>query len=247
MALHGGQARPAHRRADGLGGGGDDEGYAAWSEKQGLGVRLRSTARLEPIPGQLLRKYIAYARQYVHPRLSEDAHGALQDFYISLRKKQRGGDSVPVTTRQLESLIRLAEARARMELREVVTRQDALDAVEVVKETIIFDTLADLVGSTGLGAVAAAARSAPRGSQSASKVAQSFVSKLEAEANDKGDPVFTTQELKDSFSGLGIPCPRPTFRDFLDELNVRNYILNSGGGKWKLQCSGLRATQGARH
>ena len=37
-----------------------------------------------------------------------------QEFYLSLRKKQRGGDTVPITSRQLESLIRLAEARARM-------------------------------------------------------------------------------------------------------------------------------------
>jgi DNA helicase MCM8 len=31
----------------------------------------------------------------------------------------------PITARQLESLVRLAEARARVDLREVVTRGDA--------------------------------------------------------------------------------------------------------------------------
>ena len=38
-----------------------------------------------------------------------------------------------MTTRQLESLIRLAEARARMDLREEVTEADAQDAVAVVR------------------------------------------------------------------------------------------------------------------
>jgi DNA helicase MCM8 len=50
----------------------------------------------------------------------------LQQFYLSLRQKHKGIDGAPITTRQLESLIRLAEARAKMELREEVTEQDAL-------------------------------------------------------------------------------------------------------------------------
>jgi MCM AAA-lid domain len=53
---------------------------------------------------------------------------AAQAFYLSLRAATCGGVSggLPVTARQLESLVRLAEARARCELREVVTAEDAL-------------------------------------------------------------------------------------------------------------------------
>ena len=65
----------------------------------------------DPIPHQLLRKYIGYARQYVHPRLSTDAAQALQDFYLELRKQSQRVGSSPITTRQLESLIRLTEVR----------------------------------------------------------------------------------------------------------------------------------------
>jgi DNA helicase MCM8 len=52
----------------------------------------------------------------------------LQSFYLSLRASSCGGVSggLPITARQLESLVRLAEARARAELREVVTAEDAL-------------------------------------------------------------------------------------------------------------------------
>ena len=42
-------------------------------------------------------------------------------------------DSCPITTRQLESLIRLTEARARLELREEATKEDAEDVVEIVR------------------------------------------------------------------------------------------------------------------
>uniref|UniRef100_A0AAR2J0Z5 DNA helicase MCM8 n=1 Tax=Pygocentrus nattereri TaxID=42514 RepID=A0AAR2J0Z5_PYGNA len=67
---------------------------------------------LDPIPHQLLRKYVGYARHYVHPSLSAEAAQVLQDFYLELRKQNQSADSTPITTRQLESLIRLTEVTA---------------------------------------------------------------------------------------------------------------------------------------
>ena len=50
----------------------------------------------------------------------------LRAFYLELRAKSgQGADGTPVTPRQLESLIRLSEARAKIELRERVTVEDA--------------------------------------------------------------------------------------------------------------------------
>ncbi|KAG0007113.1 DNA replication licensing factor mcm8 [Modicella reniformis] len=95
-------------------------------------LRMTEEDQLVLIPQPLLRKYIAYARQYVHPRLSPEAAATIQEFYLMLRNKHRSPDGTPVTTRQLESLIRMAEARARMELREVVTRRDAMDVIEII-------------------------------------------------------------------------------------------------------------------
>lgn len=64
---------------------------------------------LDTIPSCLLRKYISYARQYVHPKLSPEAAQTLQEFYLSLRAQANPADATPITTRQLESLIRLTE------------------------------------------------------------------------------------------------------------------------------------------
>ncbi|KAG0301141.1 DNA replication licensing factor mcm8 [Dissophora globulifera] len=99
-----------------------------------LSERLRMTDedQMDLIPQPLLRKFIAYARQYVHPKLSPEAAATLQEFYLILRTRHRSADGTPVTTRQLESLIRMAEAKARMELREVVTRRDAMDVIEIM-------------------------------------------------------------------------------------------------------------------
>ncbi|XP_051000646.1 DNA helicase MCM8 isoform X1 [Acomys russatus] len=72
-------------------------------------LKVAPGEKTDPIPHQLLRKYIGYARQYVHPKLSTEAAQALQDFYLELRKQSQRVGSSPITTRQLESLIRLTE------------------------------------------------------------------------------------------------------------------------------------------
>ena len=96
-----------------------------------------STNPSEVLPPPLIKKLVAYSRQYVHPKLSEEAKGIIKDFYLQLRQRAAGDASSPaVTHRLLESLIRISEARARVELREIVTGGDALDAIEIVKETV---------------------------------------------------------------------------------------------------------------
>jgi DNA helicase MCM8 len=79
-----------------------------------LSERLKAPPgeRLDVIPPQLLRKFVAYARKYVRPRLSKDAAAVLQKFYLRLRSQRGSQDCTPVTTRQLESLIRLTEVCA---------------------------------------------------------------------------------------------------------------------------------------
>ena len=63
-----------------------------------------------------LTKYISYAREKIHPILSEDAGRRIVDLYVELRKQgqDRNEKRVTATTRQLESMIRMSEAHARM-------------------------------------------------------------------------------------------------------------------------------------
>lgn len=65
-----------------------------------------------------LTRYINYARERIQPVLSEEAGQRLVDLYVELRKQgqDRGSSSnrVTATTRQLESMIRMSEAHARM-------------------------------------------------------------------------------------------------------------------------------------
>jgi replicative DNA helicase Mcm len=78
------------------------------------------------IDPDLMRKYVAYARRNVYPIMEADAREHLVKFYMDLRKMGEGKDSpVPVTARQLEALVRLAEASARARLSSVANIEDA--------------------------------------------------------------------------------------------------------------------------
>ena len=85
------------------------------------------------IPPDLLKKYVAYARRYVKPKLSEEAKRKIVEFYVEMRKKSENPESpIAITPRQLEAIIRLAEAQAKMKLKETVTVEDVEAAIELM-------------------------------------------------------------------------------------------------------------------
>ena len=87
------------------------------------------------IPAALLTDYISYARAHVHPELSDAAASALVEGYIGMRRVGSAGGrkTISATPRQLESLIRLSEALARMRLCSVVDADDVGEALRLVK------------------------------------------------------------------------------------------------------------------
>lgn len=87
------------------------------------------------IPQKLLRKYIAYARERVSPKIEGFDSERISSLYASLRKESASARGIPITVRHVESMIRIAEASARMHLREVVMQQDIDFAVEIVLDS----------------------------------------------------------------------------------------------------------------
>ncbi|MCY0860263.1 MAG: minichromosome maintenance protein MCM [Sulfolobaceae archaeon] len=87
------------------------------------------------IPIDLLKKYIAYARKYIQPKLTDEAKKLLQDFFVEMRKKSTESPDSPIliTPRQLEALIRISEAYAKMALKPEVTREDAERAINIMR------------------------------------------------------------------------------------------------------------------
>ncbi|MFC4436292.1 MULTISPECIES: minichromosome maintenance protein MCM [Natrialbaceae] len=96
------------------------------------------TEQVDPeIDAELLRKYIAYAKQNCHPRMTEVARNAIRDFYVDLRSKGTDDDApIPVTARKLEALVRLSEASARVRLSDTVEESDANRVIEIVRSCL---------------------------------------------------------------------------------------------------------------
>lgn len=93
---------------------------------------------VEPvIPPELLKKYISYAKR-INPVLTDEAKKRLQDFYLRMRAMSESADSpIAITIRQIESSIRLAEARARAALRSQVTAEDAEAVIRLMQKSLM--------------------------------------------------------------------------------------------------------------
>ncbi|KAL3995080.1 MCM2/3/5 family protein [Acanthocheilonema viteae] len=96
-----------------------------------------SITGLELIPQAMLRKYLMYARENIHPKLEQLPQDKISKFFAEMRKESLATGSVAVTVRHVESLIRLAEAHAKMHLRSYVCSEDVDVAVRVILESFI--------------------------------------------------------------------------------------------------------------
>lgn len=91
-------------------------------------------------PVEFLTSYISYARTKCQPRITEAASEELVRSYVEMRKLgedvRAAERRITATTRQLESMIRLAEAHAKMRLSEEVTANDVSEAVRLIKSAL---------------------------------------------------------------------------------------------------------------
>ncbi len=113
--------------------------------------RKKAYVDVPPVQFELLKKYVAYAKN-ISPVLTMEAENRIKEYYLQLRKNATEG-SIGATPRTLESLIRLASARARLLLREKVTEDDALAATALMNrmvEDVLTDTETKTKGDFGI-------------------------------------------------------------------------------------------------
>merc|ERR1719287_335659 len=94
------------------------------------GARARAEA---PLDSNLFRRYVAFAKRYVFPVLTDESAELLSKNYMDLRNQGGSRDVITATPRILESLIRISESLAKMELREEVRAADVEEAVRLIK------------------------------------------------------------------------------------------------------------------
>ncbi|XP_022965597.1 DNA replication licensing factor MCM5 [Cucurbita maxima] len=85
-----------------------------------------------------LKRYLQYCRSHCHPRLSESASTMLQNNYVKIRQDMRQqanetgeAAAIPITVRQLEAIVRLSEALAKMKLSHVATEENVQEAIRL--------------------------------------------------------------------------------------------------------------------
>jgi len=102
-----------------------------------LEVHRKGLSPVEPpISLELLRRYVGYSKG-IKPVLTTEALQRLNDFYLAMRSvSEAEGSPVAITARQLESLVRIAESRARAALRKEVLAEDAEAAINAMKKSL---------------------------------------------------------------------------------------------------------------
>jgi replicative DNA helicase Mcm len=95
---------------------------------------LKNAESIAPISKKLLKKYIKHAKRTCHPVLTDEAKERIKEFYLELRSQYDSEDAIiSILARNLDALVRLSEAYAKMALRDKVTKEDVEEIIKLFK------------------------------------------------------------------------------------------------------------------
>ena len=175
--------------------------------------RLDYQPRMADIKQRTLMQYISYARKTVDPALTDEAASMLINAYVTMRKVGANQRVVSATPRQLESLIRLSEAHARMRLSETVEAEDVEEAERLMKVSMQSAAMDPETGTIDMDLITTgrSASSRTRAQQLAESMRAMFrsmpaqsinYSDLLRELNNESGEVIQMSTLRDALSLL---------------------------------------------
>jgi DNA replicative helicase MCM subunit Mcm2 (Cdc46/Mcm family) len=106
-----------------------------------------------------LRKFIHYAKQRIHPVLSEDAMDRISEAYAAMRAQQTR-KNLPITARTLETIIRLASAAAKCRLSQSVDIDDVETAMGLIN-FVLFHEIGTIAANTTISAPSSSSANTP--------------------------------------------------------------------------------------
>jgi DNA replication licensing factor MCM2 len=89
------------------------------------------------ISQEMLKKYMIFAKKFVHPKLTDVDKEKISDFYSCIRKYSASIGGIPIGIRHIESMLRMSEAHAKMHLREYVRTDDVDVAIKMLLESFL--------------------------------------------------------------------------------------------------------------
>lgn len=99
-------------------------------------VQATELLRSNKIDREFFAQYISYARQNIKPKITESIQTDLVQEYVNMRSLGNSRKTITATPRQLESMIRIAEAIAKMRLSQEVEKQDLDEAIRLIKQAM---------------------------------------------------------------------------------------------------------------
>ncbi|KAK2158883.1 hypothetical protein LSH36_162g05033 [Paralvinella palmiformis] len=169
----------------------ESEELAHWQAEKPLSERLKLSRGdyLDPVSPVILRK----------------------KFYLELRKRHQTQDSTPITTRQLESLIRLTEWSIFL--------------------CSMIDTYSDECGLLDFS------RSQHGSGMSKKGKVKKLVALLQRESEKTYNSLFTVQEIRQIAQDAKLNIP--DFEEFISSLNHQGFLLKKGPRVYQLQTAGF--------
>jgi len=107
------------------------------NEEEEAKRKKEEDTRPEHLDKELLKKYIMYAKSKCHPKLQGIDKNKIKMFYSDLRQKSMDGGGIPIAVRHIESILRMAEANARIHLKAQVRDEDVDLAIRTLLESFI--------------------------------------------------------------------------------------------------------------
>jgi replicative DNA helicase Mcm len=185
--------------------------------------KTQGQTKTSPIAPDFLKKYIGYSNRYVIPQLTPEAAEVIENFYVDLRKSAEGGASpVPITARQLESLVRLSEARAKMALRSKVSKEDAQAAIRLMEESLRMVALDRVTGKIDIDRLVSKMSASQR---SSSDIIIKAIRDMEAE----GTSTVNKDALIQRAVSMGLPRERA--EEVIDKLLAEGILYSPREGK----------------
>lgn len=182
------------------------------------------------LPVEFLTLYISYARSHIHPTISPEAAQELVDCYVAMRalgQDVRAADKrITATTRQLESMIRLAEAHAKMRLSETVTKDDVIEANRLI-QSALKTAATDAQGRIDMSLLTEGTSSADRKRKDELKDA---LVRLLDDMTAGGNSVRWGDVARRLSEGSSVPVEQAEYTDAMRALEAENSIMISGEG-----------------
>lgn len=182
------------------------------------------------LPVEFLTLYISYARSKIQPVISQEAAQELVDCYVAMRalgQDVRAADKrITATTRQLESMIRLAEAHAKMRLAETVTRDDVREANRLI-QSALKTAATDANGRIDMSLLTEGTSAADRKRRDELRTA---LLRLLDEMTAGGNTVRWGDVARRLSEGASIPVEQSEFNEVMRALEAENAVMIMGEG-----------------